>query len=85
MMAGGERSGRHRPSATEDHVTQERDGDYARWLREVDAEIGRLYLGCSLDDLCDYCYRDAFDDGVSPRVTARRAIRADQYLAEVES
>ena len=44
------------------------------WKRAVDDAVGRL-TGLSADDLPDVCYRDWYDDDVSPVVAARRAIR----------
>jgi hypothetical protein len=48
---------------------------FEEWMAKVDAKlIGVCYLDSQ--DLPDYCYRDAFDDGVSPSVAAMRAYRA---------
>lgn len=45
------------------------------WKAKVDALIQRK-TGLSADDLPDFCYVDAFDDGATPAQTARDAIRA---------
>jgi hypothetical protein len=47
---------------------------FEEWYREVDLEVSAL-IGLGRDDLPDYCYRDAFDDGRSPRQAAKAAIR----------
>lgn len=59
-----------------------RDADQPRteegfqaWLERVEKVLDHL-AGCSIHDLPDYCYRDAYDDGVRPVAAARRAIRA---------
>lgn len=45
------------------------------WLKIVDYTI-RKRVGLSHLDLPDWCYRDAYDDGVAPAVAAGRAIKA---------
>jgi len=50
------------------------DPAFAAWLFDVDVAVQRL-ADCSLNDLPDYCYRDCFDQGVSPTAAARMAIR----------
>ena len=49
--------------------------DFDAWMRLVDAEIARR-IGVTSSDLDDYCYRDAYDRGVSPKVVAGKAIKA---------
>ena len=44
------------------------------WIAKVDMAIGQLCGGLSHDDLPDCCYRDWFNDGVSPLQAAKRAI-----------
>lgn len=54
-------------------VTTERT--FAQWMVEVDkACYKRAFL--SVHDLPDCCYRDWYDDGVSPGCAARKALRA---------
>jgi hypothetical protein len=48
---------------------------FAQWMHSVDLTIQRI-TGLSADDLPDYCYRDAYEDGLSPAQAARRAVRA---------
>ena len=48
---------------------------FAQWLRAVDAKVGQL-CGMSYRDLPDYCYADAYADGVSPALTAKRVVRS---------
>ena len=50
---------------------------FQQWMRKVDAIIDAI-TGMSADDLPDYCYADAFEDGVKPATAARRAIGAAQ-------
>jgi len=45
------------------------------WKRRVDSAVERA-ASLSADDLPDCPYRDWYDDGISPAVAARRAIRA---------
>jgi len=45
------------------------------WFAKVNAIILRK-TGLCADDLPDYCYRDAYDDGATAVNTANRAIRA---------
>jgi hypothetical protein len=44
-------------------------------MHNVDLVIQRIAF-ISADDLPDYCYRDAYDDGMTPAQAARRAVRA---------
>jgi hypothetical protein len=48
---------------------------FEQWKREVDAAILAL-CGLTADDLPDYGYADAYEDGKSPKATARAAIKA---------
>ena len=48
---------------------------FEEWYAEVDQWVLRKY-GLSRDDLPDWNYRDAYDDGVKPTTAAKRAIRA---------
>ena len=47
---------------------------FEQWKSKVNEAVERL-VGLSCDDLSDYCYADAWEDGVSPIAAARRAIR----------
>ena len=48
---------------------------FAAWMTTVNQYVLDR-IGCWADDLPDYCYADAFEDGVSPKSAASRAIRA---------
>ena len=52
---------------------KDKDEAYAEWMAAVDQACQRI-ADVSCEDLPDYCYRDAYDDGVSPTLAARRAI-----------
>jgi hypothetical protein len=45
------------------------------WMAKVNAIVIRK-TGLDADDLPDFCYLDAFEDGASPAQAARDAIRA---------
>lgn len=53
---------------------------FETWMCMVD-HIILAKVGVGYEDLPDYCYRDAYDDGVSASSCARAAIRAakDDY------
>lgn len=48
--------------------------DYETWKRMVDAEIQKR-CGLSADDLDDWRYRADYEEGVTPKRCAARAIR----------
>lgn len=54
---------------------------FAEWMAKVDEWCYRL-AGCSASDLCDLCYADMHDNGVSPKAAARRAIRNEMGCDE---
>jgi len=45
------------------------------WMKKVD-KIIESRVGLSSDDLPDVCYRDWYDDGISPDRAANRAIKS---------
>lgn len=47
---------------------------FAEWQREVNS-ILIVECGLGIDDLPDCCYADWYQDGVSPKSAAKRAIR----------
>ena len=49
--------------------------DFEQFMTEVDAVIENV-LGVTSEDIEDFCYRDAFDDGESPYDTAMDALDA---------
>jgi len=48
---------------------------FTEWMRQTDQAVFKK-CGMFADDLPDYCYRDAYDNGDSPARTASAAIRA---------
>ena len=46
-------------------------------MKEVDDALDLNY-GLTADGLPDVCYRDWYDDGVSPKRAAARAVRSAQ-------
>lgn len=51
---------------------------FEAWMAKVNAYVEKL-AGLSADDLPDCCYRDWYDDGVSPANAARRALKCAEY------
>ena len=49
--------------------------DFETWLKLVDVEVASR-CGLSYMDLPDWRYADAYEDGMSAKTAARRAIRA---------
>ena len=47
---------------------------FLAWMAKVNAITERL-VGCAVEDLADCCYRDWYEDDVTPMSAARRAIR----------
>ncbi len=53
---------------------------FDEWMQHVAWHINNM-SGYLPDDLPDYCYRDAYDDGKSPKTTAKAAIKnAKEYF-----
>lgn len=50
---------------------------FRAWMRRVDAAL-EARCGLGSDDLADYAYRDAYDDGAAPTDTA------DLVLADID-
>lgn len=50
---------------------------FEAWMLAVD-KLLRLLVGVTSEDLPDCCYRDWYDDGVSAKSAARRALRYAQ-------
>lgn len=48
---------------------------FAAWMAAVEAHLDKT-CGLSSFDLPDCCYRDWFEDGVSPKRAAAKAMRA---------
>jgi hypothetical protein len=51
---------------------------FDQWMDKVDRLVTAA-LGLSVHDLPDCCYRDWYDEGLTPRQAARRAIRNANY------
>lgn len=47
---------------------------FEEWMRLVDEFVRRI-SGLSVHDLPDCCFADWYEDGVSAKVAARRALR----------
>lgn len=45
------------------------------WKKAVDQAV-EVRIGLSSDDLPDCCYADWYEDGISPKTAAARAIRS---------
>jgi hypothetical protein len=54
--------------------TQPTEQKFRAWMQKVNHEV-ELLCGMSSDDLPDVCYRDWFDDGVTPSRAAKRAMK----------
>jgi hypothetical protein len=52
--------------------------DFKTWMNKVD---GWLYKKCGLtsNDLADFCYRDAYDNGERPASIGKRVLEAEGY------
>jgi hypothetical protein len=51
---------------------------FEEWMRKVDAIVEHI-AGCSVYDLDDYCFRDAYEEGCSPGNVASKALRNAGY------
>ena len=51
---------------------------FEAWLKKVDEWCEKL-AGLSYRDLSDVCYADMFEDGVSPKAAAKKALRNDGW------
>lgn len=48
---------------------------FKAWMAKVDAAVAAK-CGLSASDLPDVCYRDWYEDGVTPKSAAARAVKA---------
>ena len=48
---------------------------FEEWMQSVDNVISDRLMGMTSADLPDICYRDYYDDGMTPRQVAALAIR----------
>ena len=51
---------------------------FEQWMKEVDDAVWAI-AGCSVHDLPDYCFRDAFDGGVSAEEVAREVLEEEGF------
>lgn len=54
------------------------DMRYETWLGRVQTEVNHIVL-VDLNDMSDFCYRDAFEANESPRETARNVLDDNGY------
>lgn len=50
---------------------------FAQWMARVNQYMATQFYGLTSDDIADWPYRDAYDDGMKPQAAARAAIMAD--------
>ena len=50
---------------------------YDIWLVNVNREVYKI-SGLSIDEIPDFDYWQAYDNGLSPKVTAKKAIKSAQ-------
>lgn len=51
---------------------------FEEWMNQVDIYLDAT-VGLTHNDLADCCYRDWYDDGVSPKVAAKRALANEGF------
>lgn len=51
---------------------------FDQWFAQVDQEIW-LICGLGADDLADCPYRDWYNDGITPKEAARRALKNEGF------
>ena len=59
------------------HVAEQFNFDFMtfeQWMQKVNTAISNK-IGLTSDDLPDCCYRDWFDDGISPKSAATMALK----------
>ncbi len=57
---------------------------FQQYMQKVDAEIAGI-CGLSSLDLADVCFRDMFDDGVSPREAAEECLEYSDFPMDLLS
>jgi hypothetical protein len=45
------------------------------WMTEVDNNIANVLCGMTSSDLPDVCYMDWYENGMTPKAAARKAIK----------
>jgi hypothetical protein len=54
------------------------DLSFEQWMEQVDEAVQAM-VGCSVYDLPDYCFRDAYEEGRRPRSVARDVLKEAGY------
>lgn len=52
---------------------------FQQWMRKVDGEIAKR-CGLSSGDLADQCYRDMYEDGLTPAEAADEVLEEERFL-----
>lgn len=60
----------------EERQRQWREARFEEWMSRVNQLISEKLGGLDSNDLPDQCYRDWFEDGVSAKMAANRAVRS---------
>jgi len=55
--------------------------EFEKWMKKVDKEVRRITGGFGVEELSDWCFRDAFDDGVTPEEAALGVIGDDDLAS----
>jgi len=60
--------------------------NFEQWMRLVDIAISKFSYDSGIThlDLCDWRYRDAFEDGCSPKEAAQEALQWDIYEGSID-
>ena len=64
---------------TVENENKERES-FQEWMQKVDIEV-QAQIGLSANDLTDYLYRDAYNDGCNPQSVALDVIANDDTFA----
>ena len=57
---------------------------YQQYMQQVDAELLKI-CGLTHSDLSDFCSRDLYEDGVSPREAAEECLEMSDFPMEMLS
>jgi len=49
---------------------------FENWMKQVDNTISATLFGMTSGDLPDVCYMDWFEEGCTPKMAARRAMKS---------
>ncbi|MCK5017073.1 MAG: hypothetical protein KAS32_08370 [Candidatus Peribacteraceae bacterium] len=52
--------------------------EFDTWMEQIDDEVWSI-AGCSVHDLPDYAFRDAFDGGASPEEVAYDLLESEGF------